>query len=945
MRLSSLLGHSALQKANATVGSSVEQARSTTRRESSQDLLSDPNTVSGQLQMSLSRTSSASVIHSPAEIVGPQSDDQAVQRLESSSINGLDGALPRPDASEFNPNTATGTKERSLPTRMSTDMNARNPVMAHENLPWLIIRNPCRVEHETLDAFGEWNHAFTSERKAHAVKWKALCSPASLPLTTEHFPSDIELQTAFMSSSYKVSIIINQVRVEDYSSRRGNLAREMVLYRISEGFQIAVGNRADRIIGPLAANAANFYADDFMGTDGAAVMMLKGDDVHVLCAAAQEVHVTKYTRKGQRPRGVEYPAHIRTYMDQTFSTRPLTFNARDERDWSKLDHEIRDAEAYAFDRDVTMPIKASHARLARFVLIPVDLPTAAKQPHLGSEETDEELRLDGIRKLTMLWQKNRWVSPEDERHHTSWRSHKDINPLAIEYQTRDPSAIVAAGFESAILTEGESTAAMTHLFDEDEQYRTSHVDIQKLAGELQSERGINVRPRRWHLRLYEYCFVGHDLTTFLLARFQDMETREQAVEFGNVLMHDGLFRHVNNKHQFRDGNYFFTIMKEYRGPKPEVKSTWLNVRKALASVPATPLSEGPKDTVDPFAAYARGFPTKRPTVTLSGAIQFNVDAKRVSTRPEIITIHYDRLHNPENAFHFMLEWTNATAKLVEDALTSWAVHVSRFGLKLVQVPIAEAVVTPQINPLRSPYMVEMALKAAPAPPTSVTDSPMLQPQRSSNAKHFQKELLKKFDFVLDFEASSSFPSEVETTYSYGQDVFHHDQYIHRSGLLLAEIVEDWKFIVIANRLCSSRIGPARSAERLTLSESLGRPKTSPLPRHTSTAALSAISDMTLSPIYSHHAEHKRNSHHSDEPKSRTFTRPFGRPGEQVLEDFEKFCHSEDALREFYEEASRQTLEKPTPALSAISAAQTPSMKPIIPSLDLPEPIGEDVSAI
>lgn len=930
-----LLGRSAIGKATATTSSSNELASPTPGRQASSENVATSRSLHSQFQVSLSRTSSATSASTP--LGTPTSVHPATSPHSSTVKPKAEESITKntsPDTSAMSETPQSLTRAEMAPSKSRLEAKSRlnSSTTPNKCLPWLVIRNPCITEREPLDAFGEWNHAFTAENRVHPVKWKALCSPASLPLTTEHFPSAAELDTAFAVNPYKVSLNIEDSTDQDIALRRGQLAREMVLYRISDGFQIAVGPKADKVIGASAANPSNFYADDFMSADGAAVMMLKGENIQLICASGDEVSVTRYQRKTGLLNSATHTAQIRTYLDSTYSARQLSFAATSDRNWSKIDNDIADAAADSYERQMAMPTITSHPRRARFVLIPVEPSSYVKASHPASDEIDEEIRLDGICKLTMMWQKNRWVPPEEERNYASWIGHKDINPLAIEYQTRDPSAVVAAGFESSILTEGESSVAMTQLFDDDEIYRTSHVDLQKLANDLQSERGIGVRSRRWRFRVYDYCFVGHDLAGFLLRKFQDIKTRGEAVEFGNVLMRKGLFQHVHKKHQFRDGNYFYTIATDYRVQQSETKSNRFSMRKAIASMPLTPSTEATKDAAD---AQTRVLRPKRPKVSLSGSIQYNVDPKRISTRPEIITIHYDKLHNPDNAFHFLLEWTNATARLVEDALTSWANAVTKFGLKLVQIPIAEICAVSQINPLRSPYPIEMALKGPPLPSLPVTESPAMNPQQMNSSKFYQKELLKRFDFVLDHEAASSFPVDVDVAWSWGQLEYHHDQYIHRSGILVAQIVDDWKFVLLANRLYNNRVSSFRD------SAEVNRSKGTSIPRQTSAAALSTMTVTTASPIMSPLLQYQSqvgsatsNSKEAGSSKSSALT------AEALKDDLETFCNDIEALRAFYEDVRHWLLEKPTPALSALSVAATPSLQ-AIPNLDLPQEGDED----
>ncbi|KAK3068060.1 hypothetical protein LTS18_000826, partial [Coniosporium uncinatum] len=363
-----------------------------------------------------------------------------------------------------------------------------------------------------------------------------------------------------------------------------------------------------------------------------------------------------------------------------------------------------------------------HFWRARFVLIPVEIPRHGRQTlRTLSEDSEEEIRLEGIRKLTQMWQRYRYIPPEERRFQARSNNSKDPNPLAIEYQTRDPSVVVAAGPE--LLFEGDNTALSTQLFSEVEPYHTSNIDLDKLAKDLQSPNGIKVADRRWHLILHYNCFVGSDLTTWLLEHFTDIATREEAVDIGNKLMEKGLFTHVRKQHAFRDGQFFFQIADKYRSPRADSRSsTWFGSRRIDKSVPSTPLHELKRP---PSEEKSRSRPStgtestdsgnKTPTkdttrrkVTLSRVMRYDVDHRRRSYRPEIINLHYDRLHNPDNCYHIRIDWMNVTAKLIEDAIVSWATSVERYGLKLVEVPIAEASTISAAHPFRAPYLIKLA---------------------------------------------------------------------------------------------------------------------------------------------------------------------------------------------------------------------------------------------
>ena len=773
-------------------------------------------------------------------------------------------------------------------------------------LPWMVLSNPSKPGDSMKLSFGHWNHAFVRCLEPSTVKWRALSAPASLPLTTEHFPTPDQLHTEFTEHPYEIAI--SEVEPAAIASARAHLAREVVQCRLSEGFQIAVGKGTSEVTGRPAARFMDLFEDDFMTEDGATLLLLRGDDVQLLCAAADEISVTRYHRRSSAPRPLDYQVMMRTHLESEYRQCTLPLSIFPDTNWNAVDHYIASHEYGVTELPAQNVFAGLNPRRVRFVLVPVEPPASAR----AGGDSDEEIRTEGIRKLTMLWQKFRYTSPEEARFRAAWEGHRDPNPLAIEYQTRDPAAVVTAGLESTLLVEGEATAAQTQLFNESDTHRTSHVDLSRLAADLQGENGIKLRDRRWHFRLYHYCLVGADLTSFLLANFADLKSREEAVEFGNVLMQKGLFEHVHDKHRFRDGNFYYTLAKSHRLAKPsdsKSPAAWFAPR---SSVPATPASESSKE----LSADAG---SKRPKVRLSATLPFNVDPRKLSDRLEIVTIHYDRLHNPANAFHFHIEWTNATARLIEDSLVSWAMQVERHGLKLVQLPLTEACTVNATNPFRMPHIVELAAKP-PAPPAvsnmptvRSADSPALAARSTSassgpDENHYLKALLRKLDFVLDFEAADAFPADVDVSYSWGGPDFAHTQFIHRSGTLLAQILPGARLLLLANRLCHSRTTVAARNPRPQ------RPGTGG-----GAAALAGMAGAV-----------------------------------RVKEEVEAFCRDERALRAFYEDvahayalAGYAASERGTPALSATrsaggGAAAMPGvlgMDASIPSLELQQEEG------
>ncbi|KAF1945229.1 hypothetical protein EJ02DRAFT_396929 [Clathrospora elynae] len=699
--------------------------------------------------------------------------------------------------------------------------------------PWAVLVNPCNPKKNNINSknqYRRWHHVFPRTLRTGTVKWRSLCSPAAVPLTHEWFPSVEQVAAEYNESPYKITQNEDD-DIQEVPRSKGSLIKELIAFRLSHGFQIIVGSSVAEFSGLQEKTLASILAPEYMSNDGDTVFMSVGNSIHQLvCVAGGEVEVRRYNRKPttalESSAGIDTPfpyrPYIRTAFEDTYDPRDVVLRPpRREYNWNIIDTFLA-----GYHDELSEVLRFWRAR---FVLIPVEIPTVHRRtlPML-TEDSEEEIRLEGIRKLTQMWQKFRYIPP-DERYYQPVTStkQKDPNPLAIEYHTRDPSAVVAAGPDHALLNDTDSEF-QSSIFSDSEIYHTSNIDIRKLAEDLQGEKGIQMLDRRWHLKLHYNCFLGFDLTNWLLSHFKDIETRDEAVDFGKGLMNKGLFQHVHRRHQFRDGNFFFQIAAEYRAPRPESRTGWFGMRKTDKSVPSTPFAEAPRtsplltksiksrpSTAESSSTDSSSLnggektPTRAATpkrqVVMSRVMRYDVDPRKHSYRPEIISLHYDRLHNPDNCYHIRIDWMNVTAKLIEDAIVTWATSVEKYGLKLVEVPIAEVANIVDSHPFRSPYLVKLALQPPQAQPEAFWDSIGFSPQYSKTDKFaYHKALLRKLNFVLDVEAASSFPSDVEVTYSWGKPDYKYTQFIHRNGTLLAQITDEGNFLLLANRLAHNR---------------------------------------------------------------------------------------------------------------------------------------------
>ncbi|KAI4199696.1 MAG: hypothetical protein LQ350_004418 [Teloschistes chrysophthalmus] len=849
------------------------------------------------------------------------------------------GSRDRPDIAQRPVATSSGDREMSQMTPKTA--------MA----PWLTVINPSnpnKMDANSSSRLGRWQHIFPKKLRASKIKWKSLCSPASIPLTTEGFPSADELVLDYESSRYKVDLPVDDELLEQPRSRNW-LIREMVAFRFSQGFQVVVGSRLSHSLYLPRFEDFNVFDDHVLAATDTTIVMTRGSTVHKISSAeAGHVEVECLTRRSVATEFTAYKSNesqkmykpmIRTMLAERYDMQCISITPEQRQpDWSLVDFYI----AGHRKQETDQKDDSLRSWRTRLVLIPVNVIASSRRPLQGlNQDNEEELRIEGIRKLTQLWQRFRHVPSSERRFQATSRKRKDTNPLDIMYQTRNPSAVVWA--EKDNLGEDISTDKPVQLLPESELFQRANLNIQTLAQVIQSDKGVRLMDRRWHLRLHYNCFIGFELTSWLLQNFRDVDTRQEAVELGNELMDNGLFQHVQQRHNFRDGNYFYHIASEHLAARPESRSTWFGSRKADKPIPPTPTTEAlPNDL--PKAPGSRASSTgersddgvQTPTanrhqlgVALGKSLLYDVDHRKRSYRPEFVSLHYDRIHNPDNCYHIRIDWMNVTAKLIGDAIVSWAAAVERFGLKLVEIPLAEASTITSMHPFRAPALVKLAKSPPPEQPQTYLDATSFTLQTRAEKYFYQVAIMKKFDFVLDFEAASAFPADVDVTYSWGKPDYKYSQYIHRSGTLLAQITDEGDFLLLANRLYNNRgssgaqegsraaeeaqdkFATPRSSHRGTSSSPHASPYSSPLLRAAVTTTTTTTTTPSPSPASPLSNPPPPTSTTIRKPPSSVFALP-----SQIKARFEAFCADGPALERFYEEAVSKASTPSTPRVGA-----------------------------
>lgn len=513
--------------------------------------------------------------------------------------------------------------------------------------PWVMLLNPCNPRRDNMrvaSQYRKWQHVFPRAISSGAFKWSSMCSPAALPLTAEYKPSASELETHYRKKVRR-HVISNSSGLKNETARV--LVERLIDVRLIRGFQIVA--------------IRNTGSDHTFQSKDKPVLLSLGRRYHELQRFSDfEIQVVQYDPKtgiGSEDNGIQhyltsYEPKMRMVTGMTVKPEVTYHSESPIADWSSLDE-------YILGLSPSSDVNASFK--VRLILVPVDMTKSDRnaQTRLGGL-SDDERRIEGIQRLTQTWQRQRHFTAEDQQRHvsltkpkqTSSALERDPNPLAIDYQTKDPSVIVNAHGPtlSSQLEGGELT---TPLFAESEKHHSSNFDLEKLVKQMQElpPYGVDMRDRRWLTLTHLKCFRGDEMTSWLLGAFKDVNLREDAVTLGNELMNRGIFAHVRQKHKFRDGNYFYQIASAHRTTEyPDTQG--LFSKAPWRSIPATPIAESVKSPIirpltnDSSSSSGRPTPILGPVdlkakeVLLSQVMRYNVDPQKKSDHLQVIDLHY-----------------------------------------------------------------------------------------------------------------------------------------------------------------------------------------------------------------------------------------------------------------------------------------------------------------
>jgi hypothetical protein len=139
---------------------------------------------------------------------------------------------------------------------------------------------------------------------------------------------------------------------------------------------------------------------------------------------------------------------------------------------------------------------------------------------------------------------------------------KSQNSVGIWMQNNKYKSNIITGSSESSTT----TAAQSSPDPAPSKGNAQRISIRQLAIEMHSEKGVEIKTRRYKLMLFQRCFLGNEAVDWIVKKVK--VSREDAIALGQKMLDKGIFQHVAEEHPFKDEPLF------YRFNEDQGKSIW-----------------------------------------------------------------------------------------------------------------------------------------------------------------------------------------------------------------------------------------------------------------------------------------------------------------------------------------------------------------------------------
>ncbi|GLB34559.1 putative vacuolar membrane-associated protein Iml1 [Lyophyllum shimeji] len=665
------------------------------------------------------------------------------------------------------------------------------------------------VSHSQSSLARRFQHMFPQVQTKHEIKWKSMVVPLCLPLTVEHFPTAVELESRYDVFSYDFVVDPGEMRsflvqpppakgtLED-QRRAWALAvmRGMAAVRLAQGFQFVlrrpgkesedekkmIMRRTKSLMTEEELSPKPVGASDVLRSPDDPVYLSMTNEIHRISYTGEAIQVRRYVRRMPPSKPFLYQCLMWPKLGGGYTELSAKFASHglENYGWNRLDMLVA-----GYEHNFNESLRYWRTR---FIVIPTAEPPVPATGPNGETLDEEETRILGIEKLAEQFTKLRWQPVEEKALHPA-------PPVRLLHTTLGPALSVR---DAALMDQLDQVHAAGPLRKKIKSERDiADMSLAAIAKAMREEDGVPIKDNHWHRSIYPNTFTGYDMVSWLVREFRDVSSRAQATEWGVKLQEQGLFEHCRGTHNFLDGHYFYRLKGEY-------------------SIAMTPKGWFRRYTMDEpvRASYypSSVIPPKNPSprkhkkrIILSQSMVIDIDPNKKSDQAESVILHHDIIHNPGTVFHFELQWIGTTARCIEDLIRQWGRAIDRYGLKLVEAYVTQVSDIRERNAYQSCFPMRLAV-----PPPIVMDLEKRVPEGTQTTHYFEYALLKKFGYIIDVEGANLYPEQVDVVYSYRRSPYKYTQFVHRSGMGFVQVLGGSQgFMFLTNRL----MGPGRMAKK------------------------------------------------------------------------------------------------------------------------------------
>jgi hypothetical protein len=531
-----------------------------------------------------------------------------------------------------------------------------------------------------------WAHLFTRtsaanefiETDPNGPHWKSLTEPASLPLTSDYFPTT-ELNKQFVEYPHTLALLPDD---NVYQNNTDELLKELISQRLSRGYQL--------VLTPADSTGTTNSAGLAPWTSGMNVTTSSSKTI-VTCYLSRGQYFHKLTYDPTGSHNIEVKRYQQKQAQQSSKVFPYKYCLwhEFEQRYVQKDLDIYHQSGAAYNWNYTDQLVCGYYSALiesikywsiNLILVPADGCKSAREAINGFMKIKEFISArvavnnkmldDEIKHLLVTVREPLSVTPGTAQSPLSDRASKEPLPLDINN-------------EAEMLTVMSSTSAQGLVVKD----RT--INGNKTAVGFVASEAVD-----WLVsRTYQVTGSGQGLTpddksptVTSPVQFSERMTRLEAIQYCQALVDRSIFVPITGSDTFQDGPFVYSLNYDLiaklvgsKSSEDKRASREHDEGAILTRQQPTIIADYTSGTVPATAAATRDPPVQKRTV--------RIELDRAKTdRYEWMHLVYDTVFDAERVYELQLQWLVSTGSLVADWITQLTRRAKSNNLLCHQVP-------------------------------------------------------------------------------------------------------------------------------------------------------------------------------------------------------------------------------------------------------------------